>query len=273
MLTRESFGLRRLVSAFPTTRQVSSFQSAVMPAHCYELCQVTAEGFPVLFFIKSCLLVFLFPSGFGVVKRFLWQWQTASAVALPAMRAWPRGGQHQMTHTVTAAKKRAARPPSKPGCCSKPQCACGRAPFHIVSVGRLHGGGLRPPPVRLNAPPSASSKLGGLHSPGAPAPKIHGELPGDGNHRFFRAARSCPGIAQHASPFFDQMAVGLPEHHPPGQFHQGGAQAHVTVFSDRQQALGVTAGAGSRHRDQYSCPPADGCQSRFQSPTSRSTMA
>ncbi len=86
------------------------------------------------------------------------------------------------------------------------------------------------------------AQVGGLCSSGAPAPQIHGQLAGYRHHGFFPRRLGGSDIAQYSLPFLDQLAIRLPQDHPPGQFHPRGAQAHVAVFGDRQQMMAVAAG-------------------------------
>ncbi len=216
-------------------------KSAVVPAHLLRVVSSTAEGFPFCFLPKSCLLVFL-SVRVRVVKRFLGNGKRRQPLLFTAMRCMalqgtaPNDSYGHSQETGAPTPNRAVR--------QAPVPLAGARRFDIVSSS-FAWWRLRPPPCQVKRPPSASPSRRLALARCASATKSTASCSGDGNHRFFSRGPSCLGIAQHASPFFDQMAVWLPEHHAPGQFHLRGVSAkrNVTVFSDRQQALGVTAGA------------------------------
>src|ERR1700722_5126089 len=49
---RRGFWSTAICRRFGTGRHVSQWESAVMPAHCYELCQVPPKDFPFCFLLK-----------------------------------------------------------------------------------------------------------------------------------------------------------------------------------------------------------------------------
>jgi len=116
-------------------------------------------------------------------------------------------GRHQLTLAVTARKR--TRPISNTGRC-QPKCGSGCAPFQIVSVGLFHGSEAQRPGKRGLWAHHLPTQCLGFDSPGAPAPQVHGHLPGHGHDRFLPGGLGGLGIANDMPPFFDQLAVPLP---------------------------------------------------------------
>ena len=85
------------------------------------------------------------------------------------------------------------------------------------------------PVQRLHHDPA---ELCGRDLAGLPAPEIHGQLPGQRHERPFFLSRGSLGIEQNMFPALDGLALGLIEHHAPGQFDQGPADAGVAGLGD-----------------------------------------
>ena len=96
------------------------------------------QRFPRLFFLlkaSSSFLGLFLSARCRVLKRSLGVGSGVSRCSSCYPCTAPQG-RHHLTHTVTAKKR--ARPISTSGRC-RPQCAAGRAPFQIYSVGCWHG--------------------------------------------------------------------------------------------------------------------------------------
>jgi hypothetical protein len=80
------------------------------------------------------------------------------------------------------------------------------------------------------------------HSPGLPAPEVHGQLTGQGDDGLFAFAAMYTARQQDLFPFLDGAALGLETDHAPGQFDEQVAQAGVAVLGDGQIQVGLAAG-------------------------------
>ncbi len=196
----------------------------------------------MLFFIKSCLLVFL-SVRVRVVKRFLGNGKRRQPLLFLLSRAHGPAG--TAPNDSYGHSQETGAPNLQTGLLPAPVRLRARAVSTLSRSVVCMVADLRPPPVRLNAH-HQPAQVGGLHAPRCasatnPRPVVGRWQPQCFLSRAARVALALPNTPRH---FLTRwQSAGLPEHHAPGQFHQGRAQAHVTVFSDRQQALGVTAGA------------------------------